>query len=183
LILNRGSGFFFAGAKLEGIDPDFDTGFIQRNHAKAKLALGDAVLAANGLYRCSCRERERLITGRIPGVLFKFSPCHEKMPREELERQQRDLVVLWSAAFLWLEGRRLGREFKDLGKYARRRTRVLPEFPLWKNIATRGVLQRALAAYLSAAPGTIDLRAGARILGVSEENSFETYRRWWARYN
>lgn len=217
LLFNRGSGLLFSAAKLAGVDPEFDAGFIQRNHAKARLALGDAVLSANGLYRSSCRERERLMTTPFPhkppcwnavrqihsaGVLFKLNPRHESLPREEMERQQKDLVELWSCVFLWIEGRRLGRIFASLKEYAKCRARLLPEFPAWKNIAIRlrdrarhgeslgraseyprGVLQKALAALLSG-PGTApNLAAGARILGVAEAEAFETYRRWWQRYN
>jgi len=217
LLFNRGSGLLFCAAKLQGIDPDFEQGFIQRNHAKAKLALGDAVLVLNGLYRTSCRERERLIMGRVAdvppcwneirrlhssGVIFKFNPRHEKIVREELERQQRDLTLLWSEVFLWIENRRLGRAFKDLAGYARCRARILPEFPLWKNPAIRlrdtlrhgerlprwfdyprGVLQRALAAFLSRPDTKPDLAFGGRVLGVAQDSAFETFRRWWARYN
>jgi hypothetical protein len=217
LLFNRGAGLLFAGARLAGIDPDFDKGFIQRNHAKAKLALGDAVLVANGLYRCSCRERERLITRQIAnvppawaeirklhtaGVLFKFNPHHENLPREELERQQRELVASWAGVFLWIEGLRLKASFPNLAGYARRRGRVLPEFPLWKNPALRlrdwikhheslprpldyprGVLQRALAAFLSGPAGNIDLAAGGRVLGARQDESYKTFQRWWSRYN
>ena len=217
LLFNRGSGLFFAKAKLSGADPRFDQGFIQRNHAKAKLALGDAVLAANGLYDSSCRERERRITGRIPqippgwneirrlhtaGVLFKFNPRHANALREELEQQQNDLVALWSSVFLWLESLRLGRHFDSLLDYARCRQRMLPKFPLWKNPVLRlrdllkyhealpawldhprAVLQRSLAAFLGGPSGKLDLKAGARILGVPEENAFAAYQRWWTRYN
>ena len=217
LLFNRGSGLLFAEAKLSGTDPEFDQGFILRNLAKAKLALGDAVLAANGLYHSSCRERERRITGKIPntpegwneirrlhtaGVLFKFNPGHENAVRDELEQQQKDLVALWLGVFLWLESRRLKHTFFSLGDYAGFRGRILPEFPRWKNPVLRlrdllrhgetlpfpfeyprGVLQQALAAFLAGASRKLDLASGARILGVSEKNSFETYRRWWHRYN
>jgi len=61
LLFNRGSGLFFSYAGLHLRDGRVADGFIERNHAKVRLALADAVLAAHGRYHFSCRERRRRV--------------------------------------------------------------------------------------------------------------------------
>ena len=217
LLFNRGSGLLFSAAKLSVIDSEWDAGFIERNHAKVKLALGDAVLVVNGLYDSSCRERNRRLTPRLlqkppcwsevqrlhaAGVGFKLHPRHEHSLPQHFRQTQGDLVRLWSEVFLWLESLRLGVRFADLSAYAQYPGRLLPEFSAARNFSLRvrdtirhrerlpypfdhprAVLQRALAAFLQPNDGTVDLAAGQKVLGVSEDASFETYRRWWGRYN
>jgi hypothetical protein len=58
--MNRCSGLLFARAELEkeSLSPSA-ADFVRRNVAKAQLACGDALLAAQGRYHWSCRERHR----------------------------------------------------------------------------------------------------------------------------
>ncbi len=148
LLFNRGSGLLFAAAKLGGIDPDRDIRFIQRNHAKLKLALGDAWLAAHGEYHWSCVERNRrlkkhaitLPNGAViqgfhdEGVQFKLHPAHPMLDDATLRAQQQRLVALWTELFLWLEGKRLQTSFSTLSSYVHYAGRVLPEMSLLKAV-------------------------------------------------
>ncbi len=60
LLFNRCSGLLFALERLRrGEFTPEDADFVGRNLAKSQLGLGDAILAACGLYHWSCRERHR----------------------------------------------------------------------------------------------------------------------------
>ena len=62
LLFNRCSGLLFVQEKL--LRPEFsleDADFVGRNLAKAKLALGDVILAMRRQYHSSCRERHKRI--------------------------------------------------------------------------------------------------------------------------
>jgi hypothetical protein len=123
LLFNRGSGLLYAQWRLEQGE-QMEDGFVERNLAKARLALGDAVLAAAGRHDGSCRERaRRLAAGGFPvpdgfaeimhwhqqGVDFKLCPRHRQPGLPALKEQHRELVRRWLEVFLWLESRRLGR--------------------------------------------------------------------------
>src|SRR5208282_91144 len=58
LLMNRCSGLLFAHIELdrEPFTPA-RADFVRRNLAKAQLACGDAILAADGQYHWSCRRR------------------------------------------------------------------------------------------------------------------------------
>ena len=135
LLFNRCTGLLLAREKLEkatfsGDDADF----VGRNLAKAKLALGDAVLAFSGLYHWSCRERERrlkhLHTQEQPpqfdlikqfhseGVIFKLHPRRISEPRECFLVEHREIAGLAGQLWLWLESRRLKRPFASMQDYA-----------------------------------------------------------------
>src|SRR5688572_3798888 len=60
LLLNRCSGLLFSQERLgrSHFTAD-DADFVGRNLAKAKLALGDVILAMRREYHCSCRERHK----------------------------------------------------------------------------------------------------------------------------
>lgn len=121
-------------------DEQFD--FVERNLAKAQLAMGDAVLTAFGEYHWSCIERHSRIcrlaeAGKLPfdflrryhatGKEFKLHPIES----DSSEIQLRDLSIriasraykVWS----WLESRRLGREFASPEEYAFAQVAKCPE--------------------------------------------------------
>lgn len=136
LLMNRGSGLLFAQERLErGSGPLTldDADFIRRNIAKAELACGDAVLATEGLYVWSCRERHRRLAGlreRLPvawretlvrrhadGVAFKLHPVSGEISREELRPHLAEATALLRDCWLWVESRRLGKNFASVRAY------------------------------------------------------------------
>jgi len=152
LMFNRGSGLFFSRCALAQGDDRVSSGFVQRNHAKARLALGDAVLAANGQYHYFCRERgKRVAAGldQVPpdwarlqawhaaGVQFKLQPRHVKVDTEELQAHQAELAEAWGQTFRWLEGLRLGTTFATSAAYAEYAGRLYPETPVLRNVLLR----------------------------------------------
>lgn len=152
LLFNRGSGLFYSRCALAMGDERIDDGFVQRNHAKARLALGDAALVANGQYHYFCRERgervaaglkevppdwERLQAWHAEGVAFKLQPRHHKTNKEDLIKTQHELANAWIRTFLWLEGLRLERTFGDEDSYRTYGGRLYPETPRMRNILLR----------------------------------------------
>ncbi|TAG29998.1 MAG: hypothetical protein EAZ36_03880, partial [Verrucomicrobia bacterium] len=211
LLFNRGSGLWFARLKLDGGRAE-DGGFVQRNHQKARLALGDAVLALAGRHHGLCEERARriaaggfdtppgwarIVAWHAGGVAFKLRPRHRAAGRNELAEAQAALTAAWLEVFLWVEGRRLGKTFRGASDYAEFRGRLFPETPVWRNVAlhARDRLKRG-----EALPGWTDYpraalqralvaalaggaEAGARRIGVADTAYPAAYARWWARYN
>jgi len=152
LMFNRGSGLFFSRCALALGDDRVTSGFVQRNHAKARLALGDAVLAANGRYHYFCRERgkrvaaglnqvppdwERLQRWHAEGVAFKLQPQHTLAEMGALQETQAQLAEAWGETFRWLEGLRLSTTFPDAASYANYRGRLFPEIPQLRNALLR----------------------------------------------
>ena len=148
LLFNRGTGLYFCKRQFAGSGERLDSGFIERNHAKARLALADAVLALNGRHHHSCRVRhERLAEplARTPpnwsqlvawhegAVEFKLHPRHEHPPHEILIQRQNELTAAWTLVFLWLESIRLGQAFRTVEDYAASKRRLFPEFPPMRN--------------------------------------------------
>jgi hypothetical protein len=149
LLFNRGVGLLFCQRKLaEDGDPGRE-GFIERNHAKARLALADAVLALNGRYDRSCLVRherlgealphrppnwDRLANWHTAGVEFKLRPRHEYPSRETLLARQAELVTEWRGVFLWLESIRLKRRFATAGEYSSSDGRLFPDASVVHNL-------------------------------------------------
>ena len=148
LLFNRGTGLFFCQCKLADNSADVDSVFIERNHAKVRLALADAVLALNGRYHFSCRMRHgrlaetlaqtppnwpQLKDWHASAVEFKFHPRHENAARETLRARQDELVTAWTEVFLWLESIRLRHDFRAPADYAAWTGRLFPEFPPARN--------------------------------------------------
>jgi hypothetical protein len=143
LLMNRCSGLLFSRVRLDqklfgGIEADF----VRRNLAKAQLAFGDVVLAANGQYHWSCRERHarllklaapenlpaaELIRHHATAVEFKLHPTSSSEAREILAAQQAELSELGSKIWLWLEAKRLGTEFASPRDYAFTEAGLCPE--------------------------------------------------------
>ena len=170
LLFNRGTGLFFSHAALQRKDARVANGFIERNHAKVRLALADAVLASQGQYHFSCRKRHRrlekeaggmagcpnwstLLEWHAEGVEFKLNPRHRNPSFEELEKAQETISRVWMETFLWLESRRLGFEFATASDYAGYGGRLFPKANLFRNAALhwRDLLRRGAAL-----PGTLD---------------------------
>lgn len=141
LLFNRGSGLLFARWRLAERPDDAD-GFVERNHAKARLALADAVLAAAGRHDGSCRERaRRIVEADFPkppdfsrlqqwhadGVQFKLRPRHRHPGAAALAEENRELTAAWLNVFLWLESRRLGTELRQGADYLRLPGRLFPQ--------------------------------------------------------
>jgi hypothetical protein len=135
LLMNRCSGLLFARERLEReIFSPADADFVQRNIAKMELALGDALLAAHGLYHWSCRERHRRLQECAPpaslpwleevrvchgtGVEFKLHPRPDAIPRPELQNHHARISALAKQVWLWLEGCRLNATFSTARDYA-----------------------------------------------------------------
>lgn len=150
LLFNRGTGLFFSRCALAApADPRVANGFVQRNHAKVRLALGDAVLAANGRYHQFARERnarihtglswtppdwDRLVAWHDDGVDFKLHPRHAVVDRNALVTMQAELAIAWRQTFLWLEGRRLGVPLNTAADYTDWRGRLFPETARGRNV-------------------------------------------------
>ena len=211
LLFNRGSGLWFARQRLDRGQVE-DAGFIERNQQKARLALGDAVLALAGRHHGLCEERERRIAaGGFPvppswarivvwhteGVAFKLRPRHRAQTCAELEVAQAELTALWLETFLWAESRRLGCSFAGPLAYAEATGRLFPAESRGRNLALhlRDRLKRG-----EALPGWTDYpraalqralvaalanraSAAARFTGGTAADLPATYARWWARYN
>lgn len=150
LLFNRGSGLFFSFVALEQGDERTRNGFIERNHAKVHLALGDAVLALNMSYHSSCVEREARLgqaLARVPpdletirawhkrGVEFKLRPRHLYPDANTLRATQTELTAVWTRTWLWLEQERLAAKFPDAQAYARYSGRLYPQTPIWRAFA------------------------------------------------
>lgn len=127
LLWNRGSGMFFSRCRMgrQGEMP-----FVIRNHAKLKLALGDAWLCLDGKYSPKCRERAGLLEhSALPnelapirdwhaeGVEFKFHPFAGGMTWPELEQEAGSLIAAWGLVYLAVEQRRLRRQLPGFAAY------------------------------------------------------------------
>lgn len=172
LLFNRGSGLLFARWLLNEKSGD-TAGFAERNHAKARLALGDAVLAVAGRHDGQCRERARRIAAsdfptppgfarirswHAQGVEFKLRPRHRNPGRDALIEENGELTAAWLETFLWLESRRLGVEFAEGHAYVVKSGRLFPETSRAKNFLLH---VRDRARRHAAVPGWFDYPRGA----------------------
>jgi len=147
LLWNRGSGLFYSIVEVGR--KERDVVFIQRNLAKAKLAIGDALLCLHGRYCGSCVERAKrirslddpLLTDQVRGwhaeaVDFKFSPKILDLQPGETEKLLREVASVWGEVYLAVENRRLKRRkpFTSLSAYAGHRRRLFPDSPVAKNL-------------------------------------------------
>jgi hypothetical protein len=150
LLMNRGSGLVLARQKLRRHPLDAaDADFIGRNIAKARLALGDAVLTVLGHYHWSCVERHRrlvalpevqllpwaqeLLQHHAAGVEFKLHPIRSSPEAEGLRRDHARVVAFMGLVWLWVESRRLGRAFGSAREYVASTVNKWPESPAWRN--------------------------------------------------
>jgi hypothetical protein len=148
LLFNRCSGLLLAREHLiRGQLNDEQADFVARNIAKARLALGDAVLTVFGLYHWSCLERhsrmwqigEALAMPWLPavrqhhaaGVEFKL---HPDLSRTDFEAEHCAVADLARKVWLWVEGRRLNRVFSSVQEYAECRAVKCPGVAGWRNL-------------------------------------------------
>lgn len=152
LLLNRGSGLLLAKELLQkdSLTED-ESDFVGRNIAKAKLALGDALLVANGKYHWDCLERGRrlrelsqadcrpplqyLLTLHAAGIRFKLHPRKEAKPVEQFRNEHKELTDLALQEWLWLENRRLRASFSTLREYSFSCVDKCPDHGLLRNLA------------------------------------------------
>jgi hypothetical protein len=135
LVFNRGSGLLLARELLQNSALSAeDSDFIGRNLAKMQLALGDAVLTAFGQYHWSARERHRRLAAlapdelpfwfagvkacHAPGLMFKLHPRRVIADADEFSAEHRRLTDLAMQLWLWLEDRRLQKQFHSASNYA-----------------------------------------------------------------
>ncbi len=140
LLMNRCSGLLFSALKLQARPfEEEESDFVGRNLAKARLAFGDVLLTALGLYHWSCIERHsrlRGLSGRPEfaldpsraelvelirchgeGVEFKLHPTREKGSADKFAKEHRLISEIGRRLWLWLEGYRLGCAFTNTADY------------------------------------------------------------------
>jgi hypothetical protein len=209
LLWNRGSGLFFAKADLS---LGGELSIVHRNQAKAKLALGDALLTIRGKYRPYVRERQillqaesdidpRIVRLHKEGTAFKLQPT-ATASFEVLQTTQTVLTEIWRDCFLEVERKRLGQVFQSASDYINYSGKLFPASASWHNYMLclrdqlkrgghvypcqdypRGALQRALLCLLSEPS---DLTAAGKCLGTPLQNlsdAAQHYTRWWGYYS
>lgn len=150
LLLNRCTGLLLARQRLSRrpFTAD-DADFVERNLAKARLALGDAVLTVARQYHGSVGERARRLGNlglaatppwmeavrreHAAGVTFKLRPWRSGRSAGELENDWARIAQLGCRVWLWLESRRLGTEFNSPVSYAWHPAPKCPGRPAWRN--------------------------------------------------
>jgi hypothetical protein len=209
LLWNRGSGLFFAKADLA---TESNLSVVHRNQAKAKLALGDALLTIRGEYRPYVRERQvllqaesdidaRIVALHKEGTAFKLQPTATPS-LEVLQSTQAVLTEIWRDCFLEVERKRLGQSFQTTSDYINYSGKLFPDSATWRNYLLglrdqlkrggrlspsqdypRGALQRALLSLLSEPS---DLNAASKCLGsplADLTQAAQHYTRWWGFYS
>jgi len=135
LLFNRCTGLLLAGELLKKreLTPD-DADFVGRNLAKAKLALGDVILAQAGRYHWNCVKRDQALNELVipgnpdwltqvrkhhaAGVAFKLRPERISQSIDQFRTEHETISQLAKLVWLWLESRRLGQEFSSVRAYA-----------------------------------------------------------------
>jgi rhamnosyltransferase len=151
LLFNRCTGLLLAKELLrKGVLTAEDSDFVGRNIAKAQLGIGDAVLAALGKYHWSCLERQSALNGlagadglmwlaevkghHAAGVQFKLNPQQISMPVDAFQAEHKAVSNLAQQVWLWLESRRLHREFSSTHEYAFSNVKKCAGSPVWRNV-------------------------------------------------
>lgn len=131
LLLNRCSGLLLAKELLmKSSLTEVESDFVGRNLAKAKLALGDALLVTHGKYHWDCLERNRrlhqLNSQAFPaffqealeyhaaGVQFKLHPIRVAKLIEDFRKEHFQVTELALQEWLWIENQRLHESFSTL---------------------------------------------------------------------
>jgi hypothetical protein len=150
LLFNRCSGLLLVRELLgkSSLTSD-ESDFIGRNLAKARMALGDAVLTVFGQYHWSCLERQKRLellenAAQVPrlheileqhatGVEFKLHPQRILKSLAQFTSEHRELSLLASQLWLWIESRRLGEPFASVHDYALHPANKCPETSAFRN--------------------------------------------------
>lgn len=156
LLFNRCSGLLLAGEFLRNRAAPMallwrgegTLEFVTRNLAKARLALGDALLTALGRYHWSCLERGRRLAQlrleqapflseirrhHAAGIKFKLHPRLPDKPASLLARELKEVSALARELWLWIESRRLNCHFDSVRDYALDEREKCPGNPAWRN--------------------------------------------------
>jgi hypothetical protein len=171
LLFNRCTGLLLAKELLKKRELTADEAdFVGRNLAKAQLALGDVVLAAEGKYHWNCLERKNAlailnIQDALPwlqevrehhaaGVDFKLHPRRISKSLAEFQAEHEAISWLAMDVWLWLEDRRLNQSFASARDYAFDKVRKCGGAPVWRNIllnaktfGTMGLFSPAVGRY------------------------------------
>lgn len=151
LLMNRCSGLLLAGQRLHrGNLAPVDAEFVRRNIAKTQLAVGDAALAARGLYHWSCRERQRrleqlahtepsawhreLLRHHAAGLAFKLHPADAPVAPDVLAERYDAVKAFAGRGWRWVEARRLGRTVPSMRAYALGGKNLYPDTNHIKNL-------------------------------------------------
>jgi rhamnosyltransferase len=135
LLFNRCTGLLLAKELLRKRELSAEEAdFVGRNLAKAQLALGDAVLVMARQYHWSCLERKKALDSiaagheqpwiedvrrhHAAGVEFKLHPRRISKSLAEFQAEHESISRLAREVWLWLESRRLQREFSSAHEYA-----------------------------------------------------------------
>ena len=132
LLLNRGTGLLWARRVISENEPAPDKDFIRRNYYKCLLALGDALLVAEGVYTTQYAGRDQILEKRdaldqhlsfqtiMPlyreALEFKFRPDSfdsSEIPSTKLQQA----AQLWAEVFLYVEAKRLKRPWSSMDAY------------------------------------------------------------------
>jgi len=151
LLFNRSTGLLYSKRRLAAAEfSQEDADFVGRNCAKVQLAIGDALLTADGRYHWSCRERGERLKRATPadlddgviekirahherGVRFKLYPEQSKAGVDELKALHAELSGLAREVWLHVERKRLRQKFATAVEYATSRANKCPETPGWRN--------------------------------------------------
>jgi hypothetical protein len=130
LLLNRGLGLLWALHVVRGYEPPPDPEFVRRNYYKCALALGDAVLVANGCYTTACAGRDAMLRqlAAADPKLGLFLPLYEEallfkfLPGTAIntvvdEGKLLSLAQRWGETLLTLESARTGRNIGSIDEY------------------------------------------------------------------
>jgi hypothetical protein len=151
LLLNRCSGLLLAKELLLKPSLTFeDCDFVARNLAKAQLALGDVLLAAEGLYHWDCRKRALRLAGlaqqgnwpfanailkhHTEGVRFKLHPIRAVKPVAAFKAEHQAITELALKEWLRIENSRLKTHFVSLHDYSFSADVKCDETKWWHNL-------------------------------------------------
>ena len=165
LLLTRWSGLLFSQEKL--LRTDFtasDSDFVGRNLAKAKLAMGDVILAMRREYHWSCRERHKrlrkidadgalqsfntVVPLHAQGVEFKLHPVRSDRSVAEFRAELDFLKEIAARLWITLEEARLGKSFQSVKDYSLDPDSKCPE--------THPLRNRLINAHRFGATGILD---------------------------
>jgi hypothetical protein len=150
LLFNRCSGLLYSQEKLRRSDfTEDDADFVGRNLAKARLALGDVILAMRREYHWSCRERHKRLrkieaegglqnfNSVLPlhgqGVEFKLHPTQSARSVEEFRAELDFIKDIAAQLWIILEETRLGKPFGNVERYSLDPSSKCPETRPFKN--------------------------------------------------